>query len=159
MNNWDDAFRRCNVRQPVEIKGRLQAGGFTAEANGLTPLVQSANNNPDPANGVVGLSYLSFTTTNGADFFSAVRTIEIALVDGSRKLRDAAGVLLPANPCDTILFAGTVATYFQQFDMMPLPRDSAGPELQQVRWKVSGAPSGFDWSLKIGVVDLLTVGR
>jgi hypothetical protein len=102
---------------------------------------------------------VSFTTTNGVDFVTALRSIELALVDGADSLRDSTGAPRPANARQSVLFAGTVATLMQTWDYFPLPRDVAGPQLQAIRWKVAGEPSGLEWVIRIGVVSLLGAYR
>lgn len=156
--NTDFRNLRCKVRPPIEVIGS-QVGNTAQDLIGVAQLVQSSDFDPDPDIGTLGLSYVSFTTTNGVDFITALRTIELALVDGSEKLVDSTGAPRPANARQSILFAGTVATLMQTFDYFPLPRDVAGPQLQAIRWKVNGEPSALDWVIRIGVVSLLGAVR
>ncbi len=150
---------RCSVRQPIEICAPVGVGGFEQEFNVVIPFAQMANNDPDPKVGTLGLSYISFTTTQGVDFVGNTRAIEIALVDGSRKVFDASGALRPANSRQSIIIAATVATYFETWDYFPIPRDVNGPELQALRIKVGAQVGGLNWCVRAGVVSLLGVTR
>lgn len=149
---------RCKVRQPIEIIGS-KVGDTTTDLIGVAQFVQAAEFDVDPSIGTLGLSFVSFTTTNGVDFVTAVRSIELALVDGSESLRDPVGAPRPSNARQSILFAGTVATLMQTWDYFPVPRDVAGPQLQALRWKVNGEASGLDWVIRAGVVSLLGAYR
>ena len=148
---------RCIVRQPIEICA--PDGSFEDEFTAIVPFAQEANDNPDPAVGTLGLSYISFVTTNGVDFVGNTRAIEIALVDGSAKLYEPSGALRPAVSRQSIIFADTVATYFETWDYFPVPRDVAGPQLQALRVKVGAQVGGLDWCIRAGVVSLLGVVR
>ncbi|NIM61197.1 MAG: hypothetical protein GTO30_05930 [Acidobacteria bacterium] len=148
------------VRSPIEIRGSQQPVGQAGDSNGIVPF-DRGDDRADRYGGTLALSWLSFTTTNGVDFTTVTRSIELALVDGSGKIFTAAPNVPPLNTVSTqsILFAGTVATLWQEFQPLPIPRDVAGELFMRLRWRVRARLNAPDWTIRAGLVELFSEAR
>lgn len=150
----------CIVRPPIEICGENQPTGVAGLSIGITPF--DRGDRRADRSGTVAISWLSFVTTNGVDFTTATRRIELALVDGSGKLfsGDPNFESLATIPNQSILFEGVASTVWIPYvPALPVPIDVAGPLLQRLRWRVDAAAGGFNWCIRVGLVETFGEAR
>lgn len=154
--------KACIVRAPIQIRGSTEAGGFKALAQGLVTFGEG-DSRADTV-GDIAISAMSFVTTNGVDFKTAMRDVQFALVHGSGKLEndlDPNYIPLSLRTEQTMLLDDVVSTAFLPFNpAMPVPRDIGNsPLLQRFRYRVGAAAGGFDWTIRVWLVELLTEMR
>lgn len=154
----------CVERPPIEIVGSLVSSDLTGPVSDVTPLETERDCRLRKALSVFTgnewsliVTSLSFTTTNGTDYTTARRPVELSLVTGSGKTADFEA---PSTDLGRIrkwvLLNRTVATFFAGLGdaSVVVPRDPAGPLLRRLYWRVgpeaTGAP-GFDWTIGVGL--------